>query len=133
MTPSKTPPTRTPQRGHHGINSQQPPKFRAFDSLMLFSAVGNLLQNAFKFTQQVRVEVSEDAGRSYRTVLNQEYAFSSRGATFQREDIRLQLSTVTHVRLTIVLNKGGIGKATLTSLHLWSRKNARRAMEYRTS
>ena len=71
-------------------------------------------------TQQVRVEVSEDAGRTFRTVLNQEYAFSPRGATFQREDIRLQLSTVTHVRLTIVPNKGGTGKATLTSLHLYS-------------
>jgi hypothetical protein len=71
-------------------------------------------------TQEVRVEVSEDAGRTYRTVLNQEYAFSPRGATFQREDIRLQLATVTHVRLTIVPNKGGTGKATLTSLHLYS-------------
>jgi hypothetical protein len=71
-------------------------------------------------TQEVRVEVSEDADRTYRAVLNQEYAFSPRGATFQREDIRLQLSTVTHVRLTIVPNKGGTGKATLTSLHLYS-------------
>jgi hypothetical protein len=71
-------------------------------------------------TQEVRVEVSEDADRTYRTVLNQEYAFSPRGATFQREDIRLQLATVTHVRLTIVPNKGGTGKATLTSLHLYS-------------
>ena len=71
-------------------------------------------------TQEVRVEVSEDAGRTYRTVLNQEYAFSPRGATFQREDIRLQLATVSHVRLTIVPNKGGSGKATLTSLHLYS-------------
>ena len=70
-------------------------------------------------TQQVRVEVSEDAGRTYRTALNQEYAFSPRGATFQREDIRLQLATVTHLRLTIVPNKGGTGKATLISLHLY--------------
>ena len=70
-------------------------------------------------TQEVRVEVSEDAGRTYRTVLNQEYAFSPRGATFQREDIRLQLATVTHLRLTIVPNKGGTGKATLISLHLY--------------
>jgi hypothetical protein len=71
-------------------------------------------------TQEVRVEVSEDAGRTYRTVLNQEYAFSPRGATFQREDIRLQLATVSHVRLTIVPNKGGTGRATLTSLRLYS-------------
>jgi hypothetical protein len=71
-------------------------------------------------TEQVRVEVSEDTGRTYRTVLNQEYAFSPRGAIFQREDIRLQLSTVTHARLTIVPIKGGTGKATLISLHLYS-------------
>jgi hypothetical protein len=66
-------------------------------------------------------EASEDAGRTYRTVLNQEYAFSPGGATFQREDIRLRLATVSHVRLTIVPNKGGSGKATLTSLRVQTR------------
>jgi hypothetical protein len=70
-------------------------------------------------TQEVRIEVSEDSGLTYRTLLNQEYAFSPRGATFQRENIRLQVSRVTHVRLTIIPNKGGTGKATLVSLHLY--------------
>jgi hypothetical protein len=63
--------------------------------------------------------VSKDAGLSYRTVLNQEYAFSPRGATFQREDIRLEALTVTHVRLTIIPNKSGTGKATLVSLRFY--------------
>jgi hypothetical protein len=70
-------------------------------------------------TQQVRIEVSTDSGLTYRTVLNQEYAFNPRGATFQREDIRLQSSTVTNMRLTIVPNKSGSGKATLVSLDVY--------------
>jgi hypothetical protein len=70
-------------------------------------------------TQEVRIELSEDSGFTYRTVLNQEYTFSPRGATFQREDIRLHASTVTHLRLTVIPNKGGTGKATLVSLLLY--------------
>jgi hypothetical protein len=32
-------------------------------------------------TQEIRVEVSEDGGRTYRQILVQEYTFSPRGAT----------------------------------------------------
>lgn len=71
-------------------------------------------------TQQVRVEMSQDSGRTYRDVRMQEYAFSPHGATFQREDIRLHATAVTHLRLTIMPNKNGSGKATLTSLQLYS-------------
>jgi hypothetical protein len=71
-------------------------------------------------TQAVRVEASRDSGRTYRDLLMQEYVFSPHGATFQREDIRLQATALTHLRLTIVPNKGGSGKATLTSLRLYS-------------
>ena len=39
-------------------------------------------------TQEVHVEASTDGGQSYRQVLVQEYTFSPRGATFQREDLR---------------------------------------------
>jgi hypothetical protein len=49
-------------------------------------------------------------------VLAQDYTFSPHGATFQHEDLRLDLPAVTHLRLTIVPNKGGQGVATLTSL-----------------
>jgi hypothetical protein len=71
-------------------------------------------------TQEMRVEVSEDGGRTYRQVLVQEYTFSPGGATYQREEQRLNLHQVSHLRLTIVPNKNGSGTATLTSLRLFS-------------
>lgn len=69
--------------------------------------------------QEVRIEVSEDAGQTYRGVLTQSFVFSPGGATFQREDLPMQVRALTHLRLTIRLNKGGTGKATLTSLRLY--------------
>jgi hypothetical protein len=71
-------------------------------------------------TQEVRVVVSTDHGHTYRQVLVQEYNFSPRGATFQREDLRLDLTGVTHLSLTIVPNKRGTGVATLTSLRVFA-------------
>jgi hypothetical protein len=71
-------------------------------------------------TQEVRTEVSEDGGRSYRQILVQEYNFSPRGATYQREEFRFNLQSVTHLRLTIVPNKSGSGTATLTALRLFA-------------
>jgi F5/8 type C domain len=70
-------------------------------------------------TQEVRVEVSEDGGRTYRQILVQEYTFNPGGATYQREDQRFNLHGVTHLRLTIVPNKNGHGTATLTALRLF--------------
>jgi hypothetical protein len=71
-------------------------------------------------TQEVRVEISTDHGRTYRQVLVQEYTFSPKGATFQHEDLRLELAAITHLSLTVVPNKGGSGIATLTSLRLFA-------------
>jgi hypothetical protein len=71
-------------------------------------------------TQEVRVEVSTDRGRTYRQVLAQDFTFSPQGATFQREDLRLDLSAITDLSLTIVPDKGGSGVATLTSLRLFA-------------
>jgi hypothetical protein len=71
-------------------------------------------------TQEVRVEVSEDEGRTYHQVLVQEFNFSPAGATYQREEQRLNLHQVSHLRLTIVPNKSGHGTATLTSLRLFA-------------
>jgi F5/8 type C domain len=71
-------------------------------------------------TQEVRVELSEDGGRSYRQILVQEYNFSPRGATFEREDQRFERRQATHLRLTIVPNKNGPGTATLTALRLFA-------------
>jgi hypothetical protein len=71
-------------------------------------------------TQEVRVEVSADDGRTYRQVLAQDYTFSPQGATFQHEDLQLDLPAITHMKLTIVPNKGGSGVATVTSLRLFA-------------
>jgi F5/8 type C domain len=71
-------------------------------------------------TQELRVEVSEEGGRTYRQILVQEYTFSPRGATFQREEQRFNLRQVTHFRFTIVPNKNGSGTATLTTLRLFA-------------
>jgi F5/8 type C domain len=71
-------------------------------------------------TQEVRLEVSADHGSTYRQVLAQDYTFSPQGATFQHEDLRLELPAITHLRVTIVPNKGGSGVATLTSLRLFA-------------
>jgi hypothetical protein len=71
-------------------------------------------------TQEVRVAISEDGGRTYRQILVQEYNFSPDGATFQHEDQRLDRRLVTHLRLTIVPNKNGSGTATLTALRLFA-------------
>jgi hypothetical protein len=70
--------------------------------------------------QEVRIEVSKDGGRTYRQILVQEYTFSPRGATYQREHQRLDLLQVSRLRFTIVPNKNGSGTATLTVLRLFA-------------
>lgn len=71
-------------------------------------------------TQEVRVEVSEDDGETYRQVLVQAYNFSPAGATFQHEDQRFTVDRATHLRLTVVPNKNGSGVATLTTVRLFA-------------
>jgi hypothetical protein len=71
-------------------------------------------------TQEVRVEVWTDRDRAYRQVLVQDYTFSPQGATFEHEDVQLDLPAISHMRLTIVPNKRGSGIATLTSLRLFA-------------
>jgi hypothetical protein len=70
-------------------------------------------------TQEVQIEASADGGRTYQPVLIQEYTFSPQGATFEREDLRVELRGITHLRLTIIPHKRGTGAATLTSLQLF--------------
>jgi hypothetical protein len=71
-------------------------------------------------TQEVRIEASADGGRTYQPVLIQEYTFSPQGATFEREDLRVALRAVTHLRVTVIPHKQGSGRATLTSLQLFA-------------
>ena len=77
-------------------------------------------ETARERTQEITVEASTDAGRNYRSVLVQEYTFSPRGSTFQREDLRFDLHGLTQLRLTLVPNKRGSGVATLTSLRVYA-------------
>ena len=93
---------------------------RLGDSAVNAYLLGLGLQKSYKRTQEVHVEASTDAGRSYRSVLVQEYTFSPHGSTFQREDLRLDLHNLTQLRLTVVPNKRGTGLATLTSLRLYA-------------
>jgi hypothetical protein len=71
-------------------------------------------------TQEVHVEASTDGGQTYRRELVQEYTFSPHGATFQREEVHLEARNISHLRLTVVPNKQGAGRATLTSLRLYA-------------
>lgn len=70
-------------------------------------------------TQQITMEFSSDGGQVYRKVFVQEYTFSPHGSTYQREDLSVDLSEVTHIRLIVVPNKGGSGTASLTSIRLF--------------
>jgi hypothetical protein len=70
-------------------------------------------------TQEVQIEASIDGGQTYRQVLVQEFTFSPRGATHQREDLRVDLHDVTHLRLVITPHKHGSGPATLSRLQIY--------------
>ncbi len=70
-------------------------------------------------TQELQLAVSSDGGQTYREQLRQEYTFSPRGSTFEREDWAVPVEGVTHLRLTIRPDKGGTPcRATITSLVL---------------
>lgn len=93
----------------------------AFDTPRSISRLVYEVEEAqFERTQEIRVELSRDAGRTYQQVLVQEYTFSPQGATLQREDLRLDAEAVSQLRLTIMPHKSGNGIATLTSLRLYS-------------
>jgi hypothetical protein len=57
----------------------------------------------------MQVEATTDGGRRYNRILVQDYTFSLRGATVEREDLRLKLRHVAHLALTLVPNKHGSG------------------------
>lgn len=76
-------------------------------------------ERALERTQEVRAEISHDAGRSYRQIFVQDYTFSPHGTTYQHEEQRFDRVQVDHLRLTIVPNKNGSGRATLTTLRLF--------------
>lgn len=92
-----------------------------FDRPQLISRLSyEVEERSLERTQEVRAEISDDAGRSYRQIFVQDYVFSPRGATYQREEQRFDRLQVGHLRLTIVPNKNGSGRATLTTLRLFT-------------
>ena len=83
-------------------------------------AISRLAYEVSERTQQVTADVSEDGGRTYRQIFVQEYTFSPRGATYQREERGFNRVRASHLRLTIVPNKNGSGSATLTALRVFA-------------
>ena len=71
-------------------------------------------------TPEVRVEISDDGGRTYRQILVQEYNFSPRGRFTSAKSNAFNLENVTHLRLMVVPNKRGSGAATLAALRLYA-------------
>jgi hypothetical protein len=113
--------TRQRTGGNTGRRRQLDEILVEFDTPRILSRLVYEVEEATRErTQEVRVEVSEDGGRTYRQILVQEYNFSPAGATFQREQQRFNLRQASHLRLTIVPNKSGSGIATLTSFRLFA-------------
>ncbi|OPY64389.1 MAG: hypothetical protein A4E57_03543 [Syntrophorhabdaceae bacterium PtaU1.Bin034] len=70
-------------------------------------------------TQEFVLRWSEDAGRSYREIVRQQYTFSPPGATHEVEDYAVDLNGVTVLELKIVPDiSGGDARASLISLRL---------------
>lgn len=60
-------------------------------------------------TQEVCFEVSTDSGAHFREILRHEYNFSPDGSTFQREELKLDLSQITDLKMSIKPDKGNLG------------------------
>lgn len=59
-------------------------------------------------TQEVSFEVSFDSGAHFQEILRHEYNFSPDGSTFQREELKLDLSRVTDLKMIIKPDKGNL-------------------------
>ena len=59
-------------------------------------------------TQEICFEVSTDSGARFREILRHEYNFSPDGSTFQREELKLDLSQITDLKMTIKPDKGNL-------------------------
>lgn len=70
-------------------------------------------------TEEIQLAVSTDGGQTNRVVLRQEFNFSPPGTTFEREDWSVPAEGVTHLRLVIKPDKGGMPcRASITSVVL---------------
>ena len=91
-----------------------------FDTPLTITRIGVEVEEvAVSRTQELSVSVSDDGGRTYRNLVRQEFNFSPRATTFEREVWSVAAAEVTHLRLDIRPDKGGrVGRATLTTLSL---------------
>ena len=89
-----------------------------FDTPLTITRIGVEVEEvAVSRTQELSVSVSDDGGRTYRNLVRQEFNFSPRATTFEREVWSVAAAEVTHLRLDIRPDKGGrVGRATLTTL-----------------
>jgi hypothetical protein len=62
----------------------------------------------------------QSGGDSYRTCFIQEFNFSPDGVVYQRELVELDLRDVRRLRFTILADKTGKGRSSLTALRLFS-------------
>jgi len=70
-------------------------------------------------TQEMDVSISHDGGQTYRELVRQEYNFSPPRTTLEREEWSVNADGVSHMRLRIKPDKGGMAcRATLTTLAL---------------
>jgi hypothetical protein len=59
-------------------------------------------------TQEICFEVSTDSGVHFRELMRHEYNFSPDGSTFQREELKLDLTQITDLKMTIKPDKGNL-------------------------
>jgi hypothetical protein len=92
----------------------------AFDTPQTISQVEiEVEENEVNRTQELQLAVSVDKGQTYRELVRQEFNFSPPQTIFEREQWRVDVQGVTHLRLSIKPDKSGRScRASLTSLVL---------------
>jgi len=93
---------------------------------LLFSHPQRLRRILVEFVEPVTERIqefvmrwSQDGGQSFREIVRQQWNFSPQGATHEKEDYRVDLSSVTVLELIIIPDiNGGDAYASLTQLRL---------------
>jgi len=81
--------------------------------------VYEVIERDIERTQEIHVELSTD-GELFRRMFVQDYVFSPSGATYEKQEIKLEARDVAQIRLTVIPNKNGVGRAKLTSLRVFA-------------
>jgi hypothetical protein len=81
--------------------------------------VYEVIERSCARTQEVQIEISAD-GDVFHRIFIQEYVFSPTGATYEKQDIKVEARDVSYLRFGIMPNKNGSGRAKITSLRLYA-------------